>query len=555
MRIFNLLFTLLAIGVYAQSYPKDFRNPLDIPNYLAGNFAELRGFHFHAGIDIKTQQREGLKVYAVQDGYVSRINVSPRGYGNAVYITHPNGYTTLYAHLQTYMGAVEKAARSEQYKQKSFAIDYYLPEGAVKVKKGEVIGLSGNSGSSGGPHLHFEVRDSKTEEIINPFLFGYDIPDTKAPLLNGMYIYALNGDVAGKQRYDLTGSKHFNIPVLASGKVGIGVKAYDQHNGAANMNGVYNIQIFADADKIFEYTANKFSFDETRYINCQTDYKQFMANKSWIYQGYMVPGNKLQMVSNLKNDGVIDLEEGRTYEIQVVLMDYAGNKTTGSFKIKGKAKPIDETIQKGKNYIYWNKENYIQTNEVEMWFPKQSFYEDFNLDYTYQNGSYFIHHDDVPLHKFYTLAITPKDIPTHQLDKAVIAVKYKYGGRLAKDYFPTTYKNGKLIAEVRDFGEFVTEIDIQKPTLQSINVKNGAVFSGQNALMKFKVKDTQSGIEKHDAYIDGKWILSMYDKKYSLLTIDLEKENIAKGNHTLELKVTDGKNNTTTYKASFKKAN
>src|SRR5690606_27189119 len=182
------LFTLSSL-IFAQEFPQDFRNPLGITNYLSGNFGELRGFHFHSGLDIKTNQREGYNIYAVQDGYVSRINISPRGYGHAIYITHPNGYTSVYAHLQQFKGEIEKYTREIQYAKQKFAIDITVPKNAIPVKKGDIIGLSGNSGSSGGPHLHFEIRDSETQEVFNPFLFGFDIPDTKAPLLNGMYIY------------------------------------------------------------------------------------------------------------------------------------------------------------------------------------------------------------------------------------------------------------------------------------------------------------------------------------------------------------------------------
>lgn len=555
MKNFGIWFLVfLSALLSAQDFPTDFRNPLGITNYLSGNFGELRGFHFHAGLDIKTNQKEGYNIYAIQDGYVSRINISPRGYGNAIYITHPNGYTSVYAHLQQFKGEIEEYTRQQQYRLQEFAIDIEVPENALPVKKDEIIALSGNSGSSFGPHLHFEIRNSQTQEVLNPFLFGFEVPDSRPPLLNGMYIYALNADVAGKKRYDLVGARNYKTPVLASGKVGIGVKAFDQLDGAHNLNGVYNIKIFSNEELIWEFTANKFSFDETRYINCQTDYAQYMTDRSWIYQGFQLPGNKLSMVSNLKNNGIIDVEEGKNYDIKVVVSDFANNTTQGTFKIVGKKPPANKQITTSESYLYWDRENYFKNDDIELYFPKESFYEDFELEYKYHNGQYHIQNDKVPLHKFYTLAIFPKQIPVHQLNKAVIAVKYNYGGRMTTDYFPTKYKDGKLLAEVRDFGVFIVEIDNKSPTITPLNVKENANFSASASIMRFRMKDDQSGILSHDAYINGNWVLSVYDKKNDLLTIDLEKEGIQNGKHKLELKITDGKNNVATYEVNFTKS-
>ncbi|MGV4438889.1 M23 family metallopeptidase [Ornithobacterium rhinotracheale] len=528
-----------------QNLPQDFRSPLDIPRYLAGNFAELRGFHFHSGIDIKTQQREGKNVYAIGDGYISRISISPSGYGNCLYVTHPNGYTSVYAHLREFKGAIEDYARKQQHLLQSFEINVYPPKEALPVKKGDVIALSGNSGSSGGPHLHFEIRDTKTEETINPFLFGLTTPDTRKPMINGMYIYALNGNVAGKKRYDLTGATQFKTPIYATGEVAFGIKTYDKINGAENWDGIYNIKVYANNDLIFEFKTDQFSFDETRYINCLTDYAQYMTNKGFIYQLYKKPGNQLRMIKLAKNDGILDLANGKTYNIKIVVSDFAGNTSTGTFTIVGKAGNTTPAEKPNKNRLYWDKENYWTNGEVELSFPPQAFYEDFNLEYKKANGKYYIQNDKVPLHKFYTLAIVPKDIPTQKVDKAVIAVEYNYGGKKVTDYFPTSYQNGKLVAEVRDFGVFKIDVDETAPSIQPLD--KSKTFSAKNGRISFRVKDSQSGIKKYDAYIDGKWAIPVYDKKNKLIYVDLNKEDLNAGSHQFELKVTDFNQNVGNY--------
>ena len=285
------------------SYPKDFTNPLDITNYLAGNFGELRNNHFHSGLDIKTQQREGLNVYAVGDGYISRINISPTGYGNALYIDHPNGYTSVYAHLQKFNEEIEKYVRAYQYKNETFAVEIYPNKNELKITQKDLIALSGNSGGSGGPHLHFEIRDTKSEEPINPFLFGFDIPDTQKPSITGMYIYPINGQVNGKKsRMSIADGGVVN----AIGKIGFGIKTYDKHNGAQNNNGTYKIDIFVNEEQIYGFTASRLAFDETRAINSVCDFEDIQKNNSWVYQSHVQEGNPLRLFSNLKDYGTLD---------------------------------------------------------------------------------------------------------------------------------------------------------------------------------------------------------------------------------------------------------
>lgn len=558
MKIIGFLFVLIGF-VHAQTtnnYPKsDFRNPLGITNYLSGNFGELRNNHFHTGIDIKTNQKEGYKVYAVGDGYISRINVSPRGYGNAIYIDHPNGYTTVYAHLQKFDKEIEEYVRKHQYKNESFAVELYPKKNELSVKKSDVIALSGNSGSSGGPHLHFEIRDTQTEEPINPFFFGFDVPDSSSPLINGLYIYPLNGDVVGKTtRHQLPSGLVFNTPIYASGKVGLGIKAYDKHNGANNMNGIFQINVFVNNEATYTYTNERLSFSTNRAINCIIDYDDRMKNNSWVYQLFKKEGDPLQMYSNLKNNGIIDLEEGKEYAVRIQVLDFAGNQKEAKFKLIGKKPPLEKSQVSGTNIFYWNKENTFKQDEVEIYLPQGVLYEDLEFKFRKtNNGKYEIHDYNIPVHSYYTLSIEPQDIPIDLFNKAVFAFEYKQRGTWKKDYISAEYKNGKFVAQVRNFGFYSIEIDTLKPTINPINIKENTTFTGENGIIRFTISDSQSGIGGFAAYIDKQWVLTNYDQKTRSLTLDLNREGISKGKHQLELKVWDEKRNTATYTVNFNK--
>lgn len=559
-----LAFTSLSLYACAQSaenkdanfppkeYPKnDFRNPMGITNYLAGNFGELRNNHFHSGIDIKTNQKEGYNIYAVADGYVSRINVSPRGYGNAIYIDHPNGYTSVYGHLQKFNDVIEKYTRDYQYKNEEFAVEIYPKKDELIVKSGDIIALSGNSGGSGGPHLHFEIRDTQTEEPINPFLFGFDVPDTSSPMINGLYIYPIHGNVNGKTTRQVVTA---GTTVAASGKIGLGIKAYDKHNGADNLNGIYQINVFVNDEPHFTYTNERLNFSTTRAINCLVDYEDRMKNNSWVYQLFLSDGNPLQMFSNVKNNGIIDLEEGKEYSIRIEVLDYAGNKKEAKYKLAGKTPPADAPKMEGENVFHWNKENHFKKDGIEILMPKGTIYEDLNFTHKKtEKGKHYVHDWNVPVHTYYTVAVEPEGIPTSQLDKAILQREYQQRGAWKTEYITAEYKNGRVIGEARDFGVFSVIVDNTKPVINPVNIKENSTFTASKSVVRFTISDSQSGIKGFAAYVDGKWILTNYDQKSKSLTIDLQKEGITEGKHLLELKVWDEKNNTATYTANFSK--
>ena len=285
----RILFVLLFLSAILLSnsqmaYPKDyFRKPLDIPLILSGTFGELRSNHFHSGLDIKTQKRTGLKILASAEGYVSRIKISHWGYGKALYITHPNGYTTVYGHLKKFSPEIEEYVKKRQYEKESFVIQLFPKSDELKVEKGELIAFSGNSGSSGGPHLHYEIRDANAKPI-NPMYFGIDIADTKKPEVRAGVVYSF-GDTSHVNQSNsiknLVLKKQTDGSLLANkitayGTIGFGINAIDRQDGALNHNGIFDLEMKVNGTTVYHHSVNTFSFSESRYINSLVDFWSFL---------------------------------------------------------------------------------------------------------------------------------------------------------------------------------------------------------------------------------------------------------------------------------------
>ena len=439
MRLLYLCFFFLftAFGHPIKNYnpypKKDFIYPVAGPILLSGTFGELRSNHFHAGIDIKGFV--GQPIVAAAKGYVSRIKVESGGYGNVLYLNHPNGYTTVYAHLKKFPKAVEKYIRKIQYQKKQFEVDLFPKAGLFSFEQGAEIGQMGVTGRSFGPHLHFEIRDTKTEEPINPLLFGLLIKDNIPPKMHQLKIYGLNPkrETLTTKTYNLQGKwKVYRAPgdtlTIGAWRIGVGLKVYDHMNGASNWNGIYELTMLVDGQLQYQYRLEKFAFHHTRYINAHLDYAEQVAKKSYINRCYRLPGNKLPIYTQAKENGVVELSKEKAKKIELITTDFDGNESKLVFWVKrGEVSPPKN---KSFNYLLPYKEkNVVKDKTAELSFPLGTFYEDLYMQYgvseepneSYYSAVYHIHDYTVPVHKYFDIAITPTQIPANQMNKAFIA--------------------------------------------------------------------------------------------------------------------------------------
>jgi len=556
-----ILFLMLLFNksiIFGQKkYPvNDFRNPLDIPIVLAGTFGELRSNHFHSGIDIKTQQRTGLKVHTAKEGYVSRIKISLYGYGKAIYVTHPNGYTTVYAHLKKFSPKIEAYVKQQQYLKKTYTIQLFPNKNTFKLAKDEVIAYSGNSGSSGGPHLHFEIRNTKTEKIINPLLFGYKVKDHINPKILGLKATPIGGNAT----VNLIKSDqiiHFNKindstyvadEIEAFGKIGLAVQTHDLQNNAPNKNGIYSVDMFVNDTLKYHHDLETFAFSETKYINLLIDYPFYATRNRRFQKTYIEPHNKLSIYNKYPNHGYLNIKHNKTYRVKIAIGDLKGNYSNLFLYINGNknTQPIIKTNKITDYFIDRNKYTVFKKGLWEVRFAKQTFYENTYIDFKTDTNKTSIHKPILPLHKKYTLTYFTDQLNAKQ--KKYVYLARQNGKKF--NYASTQKTEGKIYTNTKTLGDYCLKYDSIAPVIFKASFYQNQNISKHNKL-SIHIADKHTGIKKYVAKIDDKWVLMEYEPKKQKLTFDLKDFKANNQKHKFTLEVTDMLGNRKNYISYF----
>jgi len=541
--LFSILFTL-----NSQEY--NLNSPIDLPLNLSGTFGEFRSSHFHYGLDVTTNKKSGYNVYSMDSGSIVRINVSTSGYGKVLYINHPNGLTSIYAHLKEFSPKIQKYIKTQQYLNKSYSVQKFFNNGEMKVNKGDLIGYTGNTGGSSGPHLHFEIRDTKSQNPINPLSFNYKYDDSNRPIIKSLYVFD-EDDIFKKgnpKQYEIkkiNDSLYIADKIIYSNKIGIGIEVYDrQSKNNYNRNGVYEVKMFLDSVLNFSYKMDKINIDESVFRKIFYDYSLLKTKKKRIQKVYYPPNSKLNFLNHNVNTGIFESSDKDEKDVLLEVSDWNNNKSYLNFKIEGNTSNLLEKSIDGIK-IATSQKYLIKKNNSEIGFKKNSFFNNVTLNIKYQNDTLKIDEDLYPLRKSYNIKIF-KQVEDSIIKRQSFIGLINKNGKLS--YLKTSNKDNFFSVNSSNLGSFTLSRDSINPEIKALNFSLNKDISNQKTI-RLRIYDKTSGIKSYNVLINNKWALFEHEPKSNLIFHNIDDGIIENGENNITIKVIDGVGNKTEFKS------
>jgi hypothetical protein len=541
--IFSILFTL-----NSQEY--NLNSPIDLPLNLSGTFGEFRSSHFHYGLDVTTNKKPGYNVYSIDSGSIVRIKVSTSGYGKVLYISHPNGLTSIYAHLKEFSPKIQEYIKAQQYLNESYSVQKFFNNGEMKVNKGDLIGYTGNTGGSSGPHLHFEIRNTKSQNPINPLSFNYKYDDSNRPIIKSLYVF--NEDDSFKKnnskKYEIkkiNDSLYIADKIIYSNKIGIGIEVYDrQSKNNYNRNGVYEVKMFLDSILNFSYKMDKINIDESVFRKIFYDYSLLKTKKKRIQKVYYPPNSKLNFLNHNLSTGIFKSSDKDEKDVLIEVSDWNNNKSYLNFKIEGNTSDFLEKSIDGIE-IATSQKYLIKKNNSEIEFKKNSFFNNVTLNIKYQNDTLKIDEDLYPLRKLYNIKIF-KQVEDSIIKRQSFIGLINNNGKLS--YLKTSNKDNFFSVNSSNLGSFTLSRDSINPEIKALNFSLNKDISNQKTI-RLRIYDKTSGIKSYNVLINNKWALFEYEPKSNLIFHNIDEGIIENGENKITIKVIDGVGNKTEFKS------
>ena len=541
-----LSFFLVIILFKLNSQEYNLNSPIDLPLNLSGTFGEFRSTHFHYGLDITTNKKPGYSIYSIDSGSIIRIRVSTSGYGKALYIDHSNGLTSVYAHLKEFSPKIQKYIKAQQYLNKSYSIQKFFNVGDFVVNKGDLIGYTGNTGGSSGPHLHFEIRDTKSQNPVNPLLFKYKYTDNKRPIIKSLYVFDENDRFENNtpKRYSIkkiNDSLYESKKVIYTDKVGIGIEVYDRQSSKNyNRNGIYEIRMYLDSILNFSYKMDNINISESIFRKVFYDYSLLKTKRLRVQKVYYPPNSKLTFLNHNINTGIFQSNNKGEKNVLIEVIDWNNNKSYLSFKIEGVA---SNGIEKSVNGIeIVPSQNYlIKKNNSEIGFKKNSFFNKVALNIESRNDTLIVHKDIYPLRKSYDIKILKKVKDSTIRRQSYIGVINNNG---TLSYLKTNKTDEFFSASSSILGSYTLSRDSIKPEIKPLNFSLNKDISKQKTI-RLRIYDKTSGVKSYSVLINNQWALFEYEPKSNVIFHNIEDGIIKSGENNINAKVIDGVGNET----------